>query len=280
MIISRLKEYYSACPRLGVLNTFSSLFLRIFNKILRWVFGAKTVIDSSYSVGKLRVKQVSHPIFFRYNSSDLDVFFQIFVINEYKPLTKLKNVKLILDCGANVGYSTVYFLSQFPDAHVIAIEPDKRNYELLKRNVSPYGSRVSTLCAAIWSYSTNLKVCPGQFANGCEWATVVRECEPNEEADINAYDIESILRLHHYAKIDILKIDIEGSESIVFSNNYENWINRVRVFAIELHGEACRDAFHTALGADTWDFSYSNELTIAQLKNSAKRDSEAGARND
>jgi len=77
---------------------------------------------------------------YRRGTSDLSAFNQIFVQREYACLDDLVGVDLIVDCGAYVGYSSAYFLTQFPNSNIVAIEPDPENFSLLKKT---------------WRYMTN-----------------------------------------------------------------------------------------------------------------------------
>src|SRR5262245_8169243 len=47
--------------------------------------------------------QARYPVYVRPQSSDLDVFRQIFVLQEYSCLDDVDEVNLVIDCGANVG---------------------------------------------------------------------------------------------------------------------------------------------------------------------------------
>lgn len=73
---------------------------------------------------RLRARTAGYPLYARDLSSDLEVFEQIFVKKEYWPLNDIADPKVIIDCGAYVGYSAAYFLTRFPHARLIAIEPD------------------------------------------------------------------------------------------------------------------------------------------------------------
>ncbi len=53
----------------------------------------------------------------------------------YERLTDSGAVPLIVDAGAHIGASTIYFHHAFPKARVIATEPDRGNFELLSSNV-------------------------------------------------------------------------------------------------------------------------------------------------
>src|ERR1700736_5273234 len=97
----------------------------------RFEFGRLSGIDV-----KAREGDFSAPVKLRPNSSDLSVFAQVFVDNDYN-LRRFRRYSeicrsfseidrgatpLILDCGANIGLSSLYFAKNWPSAHVLAIE--------------------------------------------------------------------------------------------------------------------------------------------------------------
>ena len=200
----------------------------------------------------------------REHSSDIHAFHQAFIEREYSCLDDLADPGLILDCGAYAGYSAVYFLSRFPRCRVIAVEPDPANFELLRRNVAPFGDRVRTLRAALWSHEARLKMCEGARGPGSEWGRRVRECAPGEDADLAATDVGALLRESGYSSISVLKVDIEGSEEVVFGSNYESWIGRVENIVVELHGEGCAGAFRRAIAGQPFRITRSGELTVCR----------------
>src|SRR6266850_347350 len=189
-MLIRLKNFKTACLNMGIANT---LLYILKTKILKHVYGATKREANGYRMGVLSTNQLRFPVLFRYNSSDVNVFSQIFVTNEYRPLNILPNVKLVIDCGAYVGYSSAYFLSRFPEAHVLAVEPDKKNYELLKQNLMVYGNRAKAINAAMWPSKTGLKVCTRDIGEEGEWATTVRECREGEQPDLESVDVETLL---------------------------------------------------------------------------------------
>ena len=79
---------------------------------------------------RLHPKRARHPVLGRRGTSDLDVFGQVFSGDEYAPVSDLENVGFVIDGGANVGYSAAYFLSCYPAATVVSIEPDPENAAL------------------------------------------------------------------------------------------------------------------------------------------------------
>ncbi len=214
-------------------------------------------------------KHALFPLKCRPNSTDKYVFDQIFIEREYSPLDDLNNVDLIVDCGANVGYASAYFLTKFPNSRVICVEPETSNYEILCENLKPYKNRVHTLKAGVWSHPTELKISDVPYRGGGEWAVQVKECDPGERGTIRAVDIGSILAESGFERISILKMDIEGAEAVVFSRNFENWLPRVDTLVIELHddsvfGPATDLVTRTVCDHGKFAVSRSGELTIFQ----------------
>src|SRR5262245_23676162 len=95
------------------------------------------------STFRLHTRSALHPVVVRRHSSDINAFDQIFVRRQYKCLDELVDVRLVVDCGANVGYSSAYFLSAHPNSRIIAIEPNPNNFEILRLNLLPYRDRAT-----------------------------------------------------------------------------------------------------------------------------------------
>lgn len=221
-------------------------------------------------------KRAAFPLRFRPNTSDLGVFFQVFVHQEYRCLDNARNVNLIIDCGANVGFTAAYLLSRFTAAQLIAVEPDPENFRMLEKNLAPYAGRYRALRSAIWSHATDL-VIAGKEPGG-EWARRVilannegsahsagsaqaHSASSGQDAVV-ATDIGALLQESGCARISILKIDIEGAEAAVFSTNYEGWISKIDNLVIELHGEECTSIFKKAIAPQNFTLSQCGELTV------------------
>lgn len=212
----------------------------------------------------IRLKKVRYPFWGRFGASDELVFNQIFIEREYYSLADIRNPGLIIDCGANVGYSALWFLNQFPGSRIIVVEPDTGNFTICKKNLQPYGTRVSYVHAGIWPRETGLVVVKGAYKDGREWATQVRECRAGETPDLDGTGIENLLRESGAGSIDILKIDIETSEKYLFSENVEPWLGKVKNMVIELHDAECEKIFFDAMSLYDFDLSRSGELTLCK----------------
>lgn len=217
------------------------------------------------SLVELRLKNAEYPIQMRVGSSDREVLEQIFIEEEYEPIA-LTRPLMILDLGANVGYSSAYFLSKYPTASVVAVEPDPGNYEICCRNLSPFGPRAKVIHGAAWPERSKLALQRGTWRDGREWATQVKPANGmTSTADqINGYDMPTLIGLCGVAEIDLLKIDIERAELELFSRGTDIWLPRVRNLCVELHGSDCEDVFFKTLAGYFCDLNRSGELTVCR----------------
>lgn len=194
---------------------------------------------------RVSIPGVLHPIEIRAGTTDIKVFDQIFVDEDYNFPISIKP-KLIIDGGANVGYASVYFANRFKEAHIIAIEPEKSNINLLKKNTCYYPN-IEVIESAIWDENVYLKI---KDVGLGEWAFMVERSKPDEPNSFRAITIQKLLAKSGYQKIDILKLDVEGSEKEIFSRNYEEWLGKVCFMVIELHDKmkvGCSNVFYSAI---------------------------------
>jgi FkbM family methyltransferase len=205
---------------------------------------------------------LAHPVRVRmFPRSDDSVFDQVFIVREHAPLVHLENPGFILDLGANVGYASALFASQYPGARILAVEPDPGNFRLCRENLRPYGDRVRTLLGAVWARRSRLALARGQSGDGRDWAVQVQETSNEHDARVEAWDVPALLELAGEPFVDLAKIDIEGSEAEIFAANTD-WLSRVRNICIELHGERCQEIFFRALRGYDYDRVQHGENTL------------------
>ena len=208
-------------------------------------------------------------------SSDLNVFAQIYQYKEYKPVVEAfqkhfpNDKKLnIIDAGSNIGLTSVYLSHYFPNSSFITIEPDTSNFESVCYNLDNNGiQNAIKIKGGIWSKNTNLKIV-NDFRDKKEWS--IRVEETKEEADLKAYSLNYLMDEYKFQQIDILKIDIEGSEKEVFTglNADVSFLSKTKCIALEIHDEFdCREAIYNILKEYNFDFFESGELTIGINQN-------------
>ncbi len=202
-------------------------------------------------VGKVWLPGIKSPFKVRKGTSDTGTFRQVFKEDQYR--FKLENIRTIVDAGANIGLASIIFGNKYPQAQISAIEPDKGNFELMKRNVAPY--QVKTFRAGVWNKSTNLEV--KDNGHGA-WAYTVEEVEHPTEDSISGISINDVMDQSGFERIDLLKIDIEGSEREVFAEGYDRWLPKTRYIIIELH-DGMRKGASTSVFKAISEFNFSFE---------------------
>jgi FkbM family methyltransferase len=224
-------------------------------------------LETAAKEGKPRLlysRCAKYPVLCRPGTSDLSVFHQVFILRAYGCLDGARDVRLIIDCGANVGYSAIYFLNRFPEAHVVAIEPDDGNFRLLQQNLAPYGNRASAIHSGVWSHRCGLSMSKEKYRDGREWARQVRPCASDDQPEFLAVDVATLLTNSGHETISVLKVDIEGAEAEVFSAGDRRWIDVVDNIAIELHDATCESIFMKAIESRRFNISRCGEPTVCR----------------
>ena len=135
---------------------------------------------------------------------------------------------LIVDAGANIGASAVWFAVEHPQAQIVAFEPDQANHDLLCRNTE--GLRVEAHRAAIGARDGRVNISdPGRG----EWAY------RTEISDTGACAMMAMSRVVAERQAAgavpfIAKIDIEGAERDLFQEPTA-WVDQFPLLIVELH---------------------------------------------
>ncbi len=185
---------------------------------------------SSQRLSNIKLPNYRHPFSLRKDTTDLQMFYQVYFSQCYDlklPFTP----QLIVDAGANIGLASIFFAEKYPDCRIVSIEPESKNFEHLVKNCQPYQVIIPHRAALFNSISTLVVNDIGLGESGF----VVSDEGGGEE--VQAITIEKIKNDHDVNLIDILKIDIEGSEKNLFMSDYEAWLPKVRCLIIELHDD-------------------------------------------
>ncbi len=179
---------------------------------------------------KIRVKGYLEPIFLRNNTSDITVFYQIFFEKSYAVNYRI-DPKIIIDCGANIGLSSIFYKIKFPNAVIYAIEPEITHFNLMVKNTKGFKD-IICINSGIWNKQTHLLL---EDNLSEKWGFKVSEVSYSNEYTIPGISIPYLMNKYSFNEIDILKIDIEGSEKELFDSNFESWLPKTKVLLIELH---------------------------------------------
>lgn len=224
---------------------------------------AMTTADAE---AEYELKWKGKKVHIRKGSSDFKVFQQVMVFDHYSysGLTE-PPVETVIDLGANVGLSALFFANKYPNAKVIAVEPEIHNYEQMVKNVSGFNN-VYALNNAIWYENKELNIYDGGRG---EYAFRIVEDNGTRVGTTTCITIDDIVKKYDLKRIDILKIDIEGAEKELFMYNYKNWLPMVRCVMIELHDgdhPGCTSAFFRAIADREFTMSSRGEILIVTFE--------------
>jgi len=134
---------------------------------------------------------------------------------------------VIVDCGANIGISAIWFADRFPDATILAVEPEPANHALLQRNTAAHPNIVA-IRAAVSDHRGRVSLTND---GGEAWGWATREAEDGDVETVTVGDL--LARVPDGAPL-IVKIDIEGGEVDLFRSATE-WTRETPLIVFEDH---------------------------------------------
>jgi FkbM family methyltransferase len=219
-----------------------SVTLRINDATRKFVFREDNVRD----------KGVMEQIF-RHSVYDLRPFAHYQRLLAYQDtLINAGRTPLIVDAGANIGASVIYFSTVFPHCRVIAIEPEQINCQLLRTNCE--GLNYELMEGRLGSSNGNL------FLQDPGLGEVGYRLGANGSYQVPVFGAENLLSSQIAKGLAplIFKIDIEGGEAGLFREK-TTWLSQCALLIIELHdylfpGEAVSRSFLRAISDLNFDF--------------------------
>jgi FkbM family methyltransferase len=198
--------------------------------------GLFLVARSRLSGGKtevaVSVPGILYPVYLRVRTTDIGVCHEILIrrLYDYKlPATP----KVIIDAGANIGLTSVFYANAYPGARIIAIEPEESNFRMLIKNTSFY-PRIEPVNAALWGENCELDLCDMERGHSAFQTKDRPASRTANRARVRGITLDKLISELGVDFVDLLKIDIEGAEIEVFADA-ARWIDKVGVIAIELH---------------------------------------------
>lgn len=160
------------------------------------------------------------------NSTYTELFRDIILDDEYY-LLKIKNkkIKTIIDIGANIGLFSVYSKILFPESQIHTYEPNTNNLGHLEANAKEFGFTIYNEAVSSKSGKARLN-----FSSKHDTAATINMCN---NGLINVTSLEDALNRFNENKIDLLKLDCEGSEYEILKSNTS--LDKIRYLSLEYH---------------------------------------------
>lgn len=191
---------------------------------------------------RLRIRGSTFPL--RMRKSDLFTLAEILHDRLYQLRSRLKDRPTIVDAGANIGISALWFLAHYPGAQLHAFEPEPQNFRLLEHNLGSIPGVVLNR-AALWQENGRL---PLRLADHGAIHSVVDQSVGPRSIEVECTTLADYLERRGISTVDLLKLDVEGSEAQVLQGLGAR-IADVKVIAGELHERLVdEEAFYAHLG--------------------------------
>ncbi|MFD1552178.1 hypothetical protein DNU06_00225 [Putridiphycobacter roseus] len=229
-------------------------------------FYAQGISDIQFLNNSWQIVHKNSKYKLRNNSSDIPVFNQVVIQKEYLALIDFikkyeSNPKTMVDLGGNIGLTSIYVHSFFPSIQITIVEPFQESFDLMQTNLKNNNINAKCLNNGIWNKTTNLSIST-DFRDGKPWSLSVVEEENGPIKSINLQELFPADQI-----VDILKIDIEGSEFKLFeSPEYAaSFLSKTKFIAIEIHDDVGdRAHINAILKQNNYEFFVSGELTIGR----------------
>jgi len=184
-----------------------------------------------------------YPIRFQVSQGVYPVFKEIFMEDFYdidNLVKKLPANPVVIDVGANAGLFDVLLLSKINQAQMFAYEPMPANVEVFQKTIesNPALRLVQLHQAAVTGTekeyielftedTTDNTVVSSVFANFSGLN--------NKKIRVEAKSLTSIIEENKLRRVDLLKLDCEGSEYDIIYNTDASVLQKVSIMVIEVH---------------------------------------------
>ena len=191
----------------------------------------------------VRFRSLQHPLYLRPGTDDLNAALNNIVRHEYGYLQPATPPKVMVDAGAYIGDTAVFFLNRYPGVTVHALEPNPESRAVAERNLAPYGDRVTLIPAAL---STTVGTVT---FGGSEMGARIGE---GGYLEVATTTLPALLQQIPGAHIDILKMDIEGAEMDILCADVSDWLPHVDLLIVETHGPEITDKLQEVMAGQGW----------------------------
>jgi len=139
----------------------------------------------------------------------------------------------ILDLGANVGYTAIFFDRKFTNAEIACVEPMPQNVAVLRQNLALNDVAATVIDAAVTVTDSIVQMETHARDYGHKIAVDPMEVT-TDLVSCKGISVPSIMKQMGWNRISLLKVDIEGYERFLLKENC-SWLGLVDAICIECH---------------------------------------------
>ena len=147
---------------------------------------------------------------------------------------------LILDCGAHIGITVLYFKQLFPGAKIVAFEPDPIIFKVLEKNVDQNNLKnVKLVNTALSDKEGEETLFVNRTQDILSWGNAIVKNLWYNSFEFKTIEVPSLKLSSFIAqqKVDLIKLNIEGAEGKVLKE-IKNKLSQVNEIVMEFHGNS------------------------------------------
>lgn len=235
--------------------------LGLYRRLARLYYYAMALREGPWFVLKLafsrgvmthHFRNLIHPFSFPVDEENRKVVLGNFIMHELLAGPLPATARFIVDAGGYIGDSAALFLSRYPQAQCLVLEPGQA-HSWAERNLAAYGQRAMLRKAALMASAGSFRMHEADTGSQVVAATY---------GTLEVMTMPEVLALSPSGRVDILKVDIEGAEVELFRGACD-WLQSVDCISIELHGEVAKAEVPKTLVAAGFRLSRHGSLTLA-----------------
>lgn len=194
-------------------------------RLLNYLRRLPSNVGGSVAIGGYKVSYV--------DAHALSSMWQLQFMRRYNDFYSQKAAPRILDCGANIGVSTLRFKTLYPKSRITAFEPDPNIFAILQRNVSENNLMdVEVINSAVWVANGQMAFSPSGFGDSQagHLSITSKLVDSSNVLQVSTIDLADYLS----EPVDFIKMDIEGAELQVLQHCRDSLVN-VSQMIVEVH---------------------------------------------
>jgi FkbM family methyltransferase len=139
----------------------------------------------------------------------------------------------IIDCGSNTGLTLLYFKMLYPKAKIIAFEPSKECFKLMQKNISDnHLTDITVYNKALSDHDGIVSFWDPSQGKGDGRASILMQGNKEHMTEVESVKLSTFIT----QPVDLLKMDIEGSEFMVFQElALANKLKDIKEIVLEYH---------------------------------------------
>lgn len=228
-LIKNVKRSWKVCPTWR--DVIQSILWLYSDKLAKWSRQPpQRTISFQYPppVGLIKVAVRNN------KGSDAFIFSEVFD-HRYYDFALPNMPHTILDLGANIGFTGLYFSRKYPVADIVCVEPMPENVSLLRENLKANQAsvRVVAKAIAVEDGTVTMQRAEMDYGHKVNAINFGRQLT-GETIEVGAISIPTLMSEAGWTRIGLVKIDVEGYEGVLLRKNC-GWLDRVDAICIECH---------------------------------------------